>query len=41
MRESMAGLIDPVSPGEITRNSTVLDAPLGRQPALNAYSALF
>jgi 1-aminocyclopropane-1-carboxylate deaminase len=39
--KSMAGLIDLVSRGEITKNSTVLYAHLGGQPALNAYSALF
>jgi 1-aminocyclopropane-1-carboxylate deaminase len=39
--KSMAGLIDLVSRGEIPRDSTVLYAHLGGQPALNAYSALF
>lgn len=39
--KSMAGLIDLVSGGEIPRDSTVLFAHLGGQPALNAYSALF
>ncbi|MGW5969240.1 1-aminocyclopropane-1-carboxylate deaminase [Streptomyces sp. NPDC055186] len=39
--KSMAGLIDLVSHGEIGRDSTVLYAHLGGQPALNAYSALF
>jgi len=39
--KSMAGLIDLVSAGEIPRDSTVLYAHLGGQPALNAYSALF
>ncbi|MFD6322003.1 1-aminocyclopropane-1-carboxylate deaminase [Streptomyces sp. NPDC058442] len=39
--KSMAGLIDLVSRGEIGRESTVLYAHLGGQPALNAYSALF
>ena len=39
--KSMAGLIDLVSRGEISRESTVLYAHLGGQPALNAYSALF
>jgi 1-aminocyclopropane-1-carboxylate deaminase len=39
--KSMAGMIDLVSRGEIDRNSTVLYAHLGGQPALNAYSALF
>jgi len=39
--KSMAALIDLVSRGEIARDSTVLFAHLGGQPALNAYSALF
>ena len=39
--KSMAGLIDLVSGGGIGRDSTVLYAHLGGQPALNAYSALF
>ena len=39
--KSMAGLIDLVSSGEIGRDSTVLYAHLGGQPAVNAYSALF
>ncbi|HEY9244068.1 MAG TPA: 1-aminocyclopropane-1-carboxylate deaminase [Streptosporangiaceae bacterium] len=39
--KSMAGLIDLVRTGEISRDSTVLYAHLGGQPALNAYSALF
>lgn len=39
--KSMAGLIDLVSSSEIPRDSTVLFAHLGGQPALNAYSALF
>ena len=39
--KSMAGLIDLVSTGDIARDSTVLYAHLGGQPALNAYSALF
>jgi 1-aminocyclopropane-1-carboxylate deaminase len=39
--KSMAGLIDLVTSGEIARDSTVLYAHLGGQPALNAYSALF
>jgi 1-aminocyclopropane-1-carboxylate deaminase len=39
--KSMAGLIDLVGTGEIGRDSTVLYAHLGGQPALNAYSALF
>jgi 1-aminocyclopropane-1-carboxylate deaminase len=39
--KSMAGMIDLVSRGEIGRDSTVLYAHLGGQPALNAYGALF
>jgi 1-aminocyclopropane-1-carboxylate deaminase len=39
--KSMAGLIDLVTTGEIDRDSHVLYAHLGGQPALNAYSALF
>ncbi|MFB7506434.1 1-aminocyclopropane-1-carboxylate deaminase [Streptomyces broussonetiae] len=39
--KSMAGMIDLVRRGEIGRDSTVLYAHLGGQPALNAYSALF
>ncbi|MGJ6960926.1 1-aminocyclopropane-1-carboxylate deaminase [Streptosporangium sp. G11] len=39
--KSMAGLIDLVTGGEIPRDSTVLYAHLGGQPALNAYSGLF
>jgi 1-aminocyclopropane-1-carboxylate deaminase len=39
--KSMAGLIDLVRGGEIARDSHVLYAHLGGQPALNAYSALF
>jgi 1-aminocyclopropane-1-carboxylate deaminase len=39
--KSMAALIDLVRDGEIGRDSTVLYAHLGGQPALNAYSALF
>jgi 1-aminocyclopropane-1-carboxylate deaminase len=39
--KSMAGLIDLVSRGEIGKDSTVLYAHLGGQPALNAYSAIF
>lgn len=38
--KSMAGLIDLVTRGEIGRDSTVLYAHLGGQPALNAYSAV-
>ena len=39
--KSMAGLIDLVTTGEISNDSTVLYAHLGGQPALNAYSAVF
>ena len=39
--KSMAGMIDLVDRGEIPRDSTVLYAHLGGQPALNGYSALF
>jgi 1-aminocyclopropane-1-carboxylate deaminase len=39
--KSMAGLIDLVGLGEIGKDSNVLYAHLGGQPALNAYSALF
>ncbi len=39
--KSMAGLIDLVTSGDIPKDSTVLYAHLGGQPALNAYSALF
>jgi 1-aminocyclopropane-1-carboxylate deaminase len=39
--KSMAGLIELVTSGEIGRDSTVLYAHLGGQPALNAYSGLF
>jgi 1-aminocyclopropane-1-carboxylate deaminase len=39
--KSMAGLIELVRTGEIGKDSTVLYAHLGGQPALNAYSALF
>jgi 1-aminocyclopropane-1-carboxylate deaminase len=39
--KSMAGLIDLVRAGEISKDSTVLYAHLGGQPALSAYSALF
>ena len=39
--KSMAGLIELVSTGQIDKQSTVLYAHLGGQPALNAYSALF
>jgi 1-aminocyclopropane-1-carboxylate deaminase len=37
----MAGLIDLVRGGRIGKDSTVLYAHLGGQPALNAYSGLF
>ena len=39
--KSMAGLVDLVTSGDIPRESTVLYAHLGGQPALNAYSGLF
>ena len=39
--KSMAGLIDLVAGGDIPRDSTVLYAHLGGQPALNAYSGIF
>jgi 1-aminocyclopropane-1-carboxylate deaminase len=39
--KSMAALIDLVRTGDIPRDSTVLYAHLGGQPAINAYSALF
>jgi 1-aminocyclopropane-1-carboxylate deaminase len=39
--KSMAGMIDLVGRGEIPRDSTVLYAHLGGQPALNAYGSLF
>jgi 1-aminocyclopropane-1-carboxylate deaminase len=39
--KSMAGLIDLVARGEIGRDSKVLYAHLGGQPALNAYAGLF
>ena len=39
--KSMAGLIDLVRNGDIGKDSNVLYAHLGGQPALNAYSALF
>jgi len=34
-------MIDLVARGEIAKDSTVLYAHLGGQPALNAYSGLF
>lgn len=39
--KSMAGLIDLVRDGDIPKDSNVLYAHLGGQPALNAYSGLF
>ena len=39
--KSMAGLIDLVTSGEIPKDSTVLYAHLGGQPALNAYAGIF
>jgi 1-aminocyclopropane-1-carboxylate deaminase len=39
--KSMAGLIDLVRDGEIGKDSTVLYAHLGGQPALSAYGSLF
>ncbi|GGO91121.1 1-aminocyclopropane-1-carboxylate deaminase [Wenjunlia tyrosinilytica] len=39
--KSMAGLIDLVRGGEIPKDSNVLYAHLGGQPALNAYSGAF
>jgi len=39
--KSMAGLIELVRNGHIAKDSTVLYAHLGGQPALNAYAALF
>jgi len=39
--KSMAGLIELVRNGQIGRDSTVLYAHLGGQPALSAYGALF
>jgi 1-aminocyclopropane-1-carboxylate deaminase len=39
--KSLAGLLDLVRGGEIPRDSTVLYAHLGGQPALNAYHALW
>src|SRR3954463_2582981 len=39
--KSMAGLIDLITRGEIARDSNVLYAHLGGQPALSAYAALF
>jgi 1-aminocyclopropane-1-carboxylate deaminase len=39
--KSMAGLIDLVTSGDIPKDSTVLYAHLGGQPALNAYAGIF
>ena len=39
--KSMAGLIDLIRQGEIGKDSTVLYAHLGGQPALDAYSGVF
>ena len=39
--KSMAGLIDLIESGEIDKDSKVLYAHLGGQPALNAYSGIF
>ncbi|MDT5001321.1 MAG: 1-aminocyclopropane-carboxylate deaminase [Mycobacterium sp.] len=39
--KSMAGLIDMVRDGTLAKDSNVLYAHLGGQPALNAYSGLF
>ncbi len=39
--KSMAALMDLVKDGDIAKDSNVLYAHLGGQPALNAYSALF
>jgi 1-aminocyclopropane-1-carboxylate deaminase len=39
--KSMAGLIDLVTQGEIEKDSKILYAHLGGQPALNAYSGIF
>jgi 1-aminocyclopropane-1-carboxylate deaminase len=39
--KSMAGMIDLVTSGEIDRDSKVLYAHLGGQPALSAYAGLF
>ncbi|KZE88896.1 1-aminocyclopropane-1-carboxylate deaminase [Microbacterium sp. TNHR37B] len=39
--KSLAGLIDLVESGDIPRDSTVLYAHLGGQPALNAYHSLW
>ena len=39
--KSMAGMIDLVERGEIAKDSNVLYAHLGGQPALSAYAGLF
>ena len=39
--KSLAGLIDLVRDADIPRDSTVLYAHLGGQPALNAYAGIF
>ena len=39
--KSMAGLVDLVESGDIPKDSNVLYAHLGGQPALNAYSGVF
>jgi 1-aminocyclopropane-1-carboxylate deaminase len=39
--KSMAGMIELVASGEIGRDSNVLYAHLGGQPALSAYAGLF
>jgi 1-aminocyclopropane-1-carboxylate deaminase len=39
--KSMAGLIDLVTSGQISTDSTVLYAHLGGQPALSAYTSIF
>jgi 1-aminocyclopropane-1-carboxylate deaminase len=39
--KSMAGMVDLIRNGEIGKDSTVLYAHLGGQPALNAYSGIF
>jgi len=38
--KSMAGMVDLVARGEIAKDSTVLFAHLGGQPAINGYSAV-
>ena len=38
--KSMAGLMDLVGRGEIARDSNVLYAHLGGQPALNGYTSV-